>query len=132
MVSEPPSDTPVDPRFATGFATRILNDERPSPGPLPRRWRAPSTVSRERRRNGWKRGAERGPIGRPAIAGGYDARRAGRRAGRLRRAPCLRGRMQELLSIRVRPPRGANAWLETQPVPEGVNRVARRFLVLTL
>lgn len=47
--------------------------------------RAPSTISRERRRNGWKRDAERGPIGRPAIAGGYDARRAGQRAMRLRR-----------------------------------------------
>jgi IS30 family transposase len=45
--------------------------------------RAPSTVSRERRRNGWRR--EREPIGRPAIAGGYDARRAGARAARLKR-----------------------------------------------
>jgi len=49
--------------------------------------RAPSTISRERRRNGWKRDSERGPLGRPAIAGGYDARRAGRRAARLRRKP---------------------------------------------
>lgn len=32
--------------------------------------RAPSTISRERRRNGWKREGERGPIRRPAIAGG--------------------------------------------------------------
>ena len=49
--------------------------------------RSPSTVSRERRRNGWKRDAERGPMGRPAIAGGYDARRAGQRAAKLRRKP---------------------------------------------
>lgn len=47
--------------------------------------RAPSTVSRERRRNGWKSDEERGLIGRPAIAGGYDALRAGKRAARLRR-----------------------------------------------
>lgn len=46
--------------------------------------RAPSTISRERRRNGWRCASERGPIGRPAIAGGYDARRAGARARRLR------------------------------------------------
>lgn len=49
--------------------------------------RAPSTVSRERRRNGWKSDAERGPMGRPAVAGGYDAVRAGKRAARLRRKP---------------------------------------------
>jgi IS30 family transposase len=49
--------------------------------------RAPSTVSRERRRNGWKSDSQRGPMGRPAIAGGYDACRAGQRAARLRRKP---------------------------------------------
>lgn len=49
--------------------------------------RAPSTISRERKRNGWKPDTERGVMGRPAIAGGYDARRAGQRAGRLRRQP---------------------------------------------
>ncbi len=49
--------------------------------------RAPSTVTRELRRNGWKHHAERGPIGRPAIAGGYDAARAGQRARRLRHRP---------------------------------------------
>ncbi|MCG5077772.1 helix-turn-helix domain-containing protein, partial [Paraburkholderia sp. RG36] len=47
--------------------------------------RSPSTISRELRRNGWKPAHERGVMGRPAIAGGYDAVRAGRRAGRLRR-----------------------------------------------
>jgi transposase, IS30 family len=47
--------------------------------------RSASTVSRERRRNGWKRDRERGPIGRPAVAGGYDAKGAGLRAARLKR-----------------------------------------------
>lgn len=49
--------------------------------------RAPSTICRERRRNGWRPESERGPIGRPAVAGGYDARRAGVRARRLRDKP---------------------------------------------
>ena len=47
--------------------------------------RAPSTISRERRRNGWRRERDRSPLGRPAIAGGYEARRAGARAARLKR-----------------------------------------------
>jgi IS30 family transposase len=47
--------------------------------------RAASTIARERRRNGWKRDSERRLIGRPAIAGGYDAKRAGARAARLKR-----------------------------------------------
>jgi transposase, IS30 family len=51
--------------------------------------RSPSTISRELRRNGWKPAHERGVMGRPAIAGGYDALRAGKRAGRLRRKPRL-------------------------------------------
>lgn len=46
--------------------------------------RAPSSVSRELRRNGFRSAAERGAIGRPTVAGGYDATRAGRRARRLR------------------------------------------------
>jgi IS30 family transposase len=49
--------------------------------------RSPSTISRERRRNGWKCEIERGPIGRPTIAGGYDAKRAGARARGLRAKP---------------------------------------------
>ena len=49
--------------------------------------RAPSTVTRELRRNGWKSQVERGPMGRPTIAGGYDAQRAGQRARRLRHRP---------------------------------------------
>lgn len=47
--------------------------------------RAPSTVSRELRRNGYRPAGARGSIGRPPIAGGYDARLAGCRARRLRR-----------------------------------------------
>lgn len=49
--------------------------------------RAQSTVARELRRNGYKPPAECGPMGRPRIAGGYDATRAGARARRLRRRP---------------------------------------------
>ena len=49
--------------------------------------RSASTISRERRRNGWKSATERGVMGRPAIAGGYDASRAQARAKRLRRKP---------------------------------------------
>jgi transposase, IS30 family len=43
-----------------------------------------STIWRELRRNGYRSEAERGPMGRPTIAGGYDAHRAGQRARRLR------------------------------------------------
>jgi IS30 family transposase len=46
--------------------------------------RAPSTIARELRRNGYKAANEVGPIGRPRIAGGYDARRAGVRSRRMR------------------------------------------------
>lgn len=42
--------------------------------------RAPSTIGRELRRNGYRSAAERGPMGRPTICGGYDAVRAGRQA----------------------------------------------------
>lgn len=49
--------------------------------------RSASTISRELRRNGWKPEHERGPMGRPTIAGGYNAVRAGQRASKLRRKP---------------------------------------------
>lgn len=53
--------------------------------------RSPSTISRELRRNGWKPDHERGVMGRPAIAGGYHAVRAGHRASKLRhKARCAR------------------------------------------
>jgi IS30 family transposase len=55
--------------------------------------RAASTVTRERQRNGWKAGCERGVMGRPVIAGGYEARRAGQRAARLRRRPRCRRKL---------------------------------------
>lgn len=48
--------------------------------------RCPSTISRELRRNGYQQASELGPMGRPRVAGGYNAVRAGVRARRLRRA----------------------------------------------
>lgn len=48
--------------------------------------RSPSTITRELRRNGYKATHEVGPMGRPRIAGGYDAHRAGVRSRRVRRA----------------------------------------------
>lgn len=47
--------------------------------------RAPSTVTRELRRNGYLQTQELGPMGRPRVAGGYNALRAGVRARRVRR-----------------------------------------------
>jgi IS30 family transposase len=47
--------------------------------------RAPSTISRELRRNGYRAEGEVGPMGRPRVAGGYSAVRAGVRARRVRR-----------------------------------------------
>lgn len=47
--------------------------------------RSPSTISRELLRNGYKPDAELGTMGRPRIAGGYHAGRAGVRARRVRR-----------------------------------------------
>jgi IS30 family transposase len=49
--------------------------------------RAASSITRELHRNGFRLAAECGPMGRPRIAGGYDALRAGQRARRLRRQP---------------------------------------------
>jgi IS30 family transposase len=48
--------------------------------------RSPSTIARELRRNGFKSQSEVGPMGRPRIAGGYDAHRAGVRSRRMRRS----------------------------------------------
>jgi IS30 family transposase len=50
--------------------------------------RSPSTISRELHRNGWQSDADQCVMGRPRIAGGYDAQRAGKRARRVRRAAC--------------------------------------------
>lgn len=47
--------------------------------------RAPSSISRELRRNGYLPDAHHAHLGRPRIAGGYDAVRAGARARRMRR-----------------------------------------------
>jgi IS30 family transposase len=48
--------------------------------------RSPSTISRELRRNGYLEEAAQCAMGRPRVAGGYDANRAGKRARRVRRA----------------------------------------------
>ena len=50
--------------------------------------RAPSSISRELRRNGYKPEVELGPMGRPRLAGGYNAARVGVRARRVRRGTC--------------------------------------------
>ncbi len=65
--------------------------------------RAPSTVTRELRRNGYKSADEVGPMGRPRIAGGYDAKRAGKRSRRVRRAarPLLKMHTASLLWAQV-------------------------------
>ena len=47
--------------------------------------RAPSTICRELSRNGHLNQAEQNPLGRPRVAGGYNAHRAGVRARRVRR-----------------------------------------------
>lgn len=47
--------------------------------------RAPSSISRELNRNGYLPDAHHAHLGRPRIAGGYDAVRAGARARRMRR-----------------------------------------------
>ena len=47
--------------------------------------RSPSTVTRELRRNGFQCDAEQSRMGRPRVAGGYNARLAGVRARRVRR-----------------------------------------------
>jgi IS30 family transposase len=53
--------------------------------------RCQSTISRELRRNRYKPASECGAIGRPRIAGGYNATQAGKRAKRLRHKPrCVR------------------------------------------
>lgn len=47
--------------------------------------RSPSTITRELRRNGWCAELEQPWMGRPRVAGGYNAQRAGMRARRVRR-----------------------------------------------
>ena len=47
--------------------------------------RSPSTISRELRRNDWQSETEQCVMGRPRVAGGYDAARAGKRPRRVRR-----------------------------------------------
>ncbi len=47
--------------------------------------RSPSTITRELERNGYQSQAQQCAMGRPRVAGGYDASRAGARARRVRR-----------------------------------------------
>lgn len=61
--------------------------------------RAQSTIARELRRNGYKAPEECGPMGRPRLAGGYDATRAGLRARRLRRKPRVPRKLQPHLPL---------------------------------
>jgi len=79
--------------------------------------RSQSTIARELRRNGYLAPGECSGMGRPRIAGGYDASRAGARARRLRRLPrkerklhpgtWLWQRVQRLLQRRWSPPQVA-------------------------
>lgn len=66
--------------------------------------RSPSTVTRELRRNGYQCLQDVGPMGRPRIAGGYDAHRAGVRSRRVRRAarPVRKLHPQSVLWAQVR------------------------------
>jgi IS30 family transposase len=50
--------------------------------------RAPSTITRELRRNGWRPEIKQPWMGRPRVAGGYNAQRAGVRARRVRQQAC--------------------------------------------
>ncbi len=56
--------------------------------------RAQSTIVRELRRNGYAPPPEQRTRGRPPIAGGYDAVRAGERARRMRRMPRTRRKLR--------------------------------------
>lgn len=55
--------------------------------------RSQSTITRELRRNGYKGPGECGTMGRPRIAGGYNATLAGQRARRLSKRPRLRRKL---------------------------------------
>lgn len=87
--------------------------------------RAPSTISRELHRNGYLDEAGQPAMGRPRIAGGYDAANAGKRARRVRRlgratrklrpGTLLWGRMRELLGRRWSPQQIATVLKREQP-----------------
>lgn len=78
--------------------------------------RSPSTITRELRRNGYQSEAEQCVMGRPRVAGGYDASRAGKRARRVRRAawPTRKLRREGVLWPEVR------ALLELKLSPEQI------------
>lgn len=56
--------------------------------------RSQSTIARELRRNGYLAAHECSRLGRPRIAGGYDATRAGARARRLRALPRVQRKLR--------------------------------------
>jgi len=75
--------------------------------------RSPSTICRELHRNGWQSDGDQCAMGRPRIAGGYDAQRASKRARRVRRAACptrklerhgpLWAEVRQLLALKLSP-----------------------------
>lgn len=64
--------------------------------------RSTSTITRELRRNDYKAAHEVGRAGRPRIAGGYDAHRAGVRSRRVRRAAQRPRKLREGASLWAR------------------------------
>jgi transposase, IS30 family len=84
--------------------------------------RAPSTITRELRRNGWRPEPEQPWMGRSRVAGGYNALRAGVRARRVRRlaAPVRKLDPRGELWARVR------SLLERKHSPEQVAATLRK------
>jgi len=85
--------------------------------------RAQSTIARELRRNGYKASHECGPMGRPRIAGGYDASRAGVRARRLRHMPRVTRKLDPSAPLWPR----VHAWLRQRWSPEQIARTLRKL-----
>lgn len=83
--------------------------------------RSPSTITRELRRNGYRTPHERGRMGRPCPAGGYDATRAGRRARRLRGQPRRLGKLHPTSALWQR----VRALLQRRWSPAQVARTLR-------
>jgi transposase, IS30 family len=99
--------------------------------------RSPSTIARELHRHGYKRPHEGGTRGRPRVAGGYDARRAGQRARRLRRQPRVKPKLhldgalwvyvQSRLQLRWSPEQIARTLRERHP-DEPARRVSHETI----
>lgn len=84
--------------------------------------RAPSTITRELRRNGWRPEVEQPCMGRPRVAGGYNAERAGVRARRVRQQACPQRKLHRegALWARVR------SLLERKLSPEQIAATLRK------